>query len=126
MKEITKYLVIGLGGFIGANARYIIGGWVQQKWGSSFPYGTFVINITGSFILGLFATLALRFTWSEYLRLWVAIGFVGAYTTFSTFEYETLRLIMEGRQYFAAAFNVLGSVMVGFLQPIWGLSQGAC
>lgn len=116
-----KYLVIGLGGFIGANARYIIGGWVQQKWGSSFPYGTFVINVTGSFVLGLFATLALRFTWNEYLRLWVAIGFVGAYTTFSTFEYETLRLIMEGRQYFAAAINVLGSVMVGFFATYLGV-----
>lgn len=116
-----KYLVIGLGGFIGANARYIIGGWVQQKWGSFFPYGTFVINVTGSFVLGLFATLALRFTWNEYLRLWVAIGFVGAYTTFSTFEYETLRLIMEGRQYFAAAINVLGSVMVGFFATYLGV-----
>lgn len=121
MKGIAKYLVIGLGGFIGANARYIVGGWVQQQWGSSFPYGTFFINITGSFILGLFATLALRFSWSEFLRLWVAIGFVGAYTTFSTFEYETLRLVMEGRQYIAAALNVLGSVMVGFFAAYLGV-----
>ena len=116
-----KYLVVGMGGFIGANARYIIGGWAQQKWGASFPYGTFLINVTGCFILGLFATLALRFTWSDYWRLLIAIGFVGAYTTFSTFEYETLRLIAEGSRYRDAAFNILGSVIAGFFAAYLGV-----
>jgi len=60
MKELTKYLVVGLGGFLGANARYLIDGWVHQKLGGSFPYGTLVINSSGSFVLGLFATLALK------------------------------------------------------------------
>jgi CrcB protein len=121
MKELSKYLVVGLGGFIGANTRYIVGGWVQQRLGTGFPYGTFVINVSGCFILGLFATLALRFPWSDYWRLLIAIGFVGAYTTFSTFEYETLRLISEGNRLGAAAVNILGSVAAGFFAAYLGV-----
>ncbi len=117
----TKYLVVGLGGFIGANARYILGGWVQQKCGTAFPFGTFVINVSGSFILGMFATLALRYTWSDSWRLLIAIGFVGAYTTFSTFEYETIQLIAEGSRYKAAAVNLLGSVIAGFFAAYLGV-----
>lgn len=116
-----KCLIVGLGGFVGANARYLLGGWVQQRWGPSFPAGTFVINVSGSFLLGLFATLALRLTWGEEWRLLIAIGFLGAYTTFSTFEYETLQLIAEGRQYGAAAFNLLGSVLIGFAAAYLGI-----
>lgn len=114
-------LIVGLGGFVGAVARYLVGGWVQQRWGTAFPYGTFVINVSGSFILGLFATLALRFAWGEPWRLLIAIGFVGAYTTFSTFEYETLRLIAEGNRYGAAAVNLLGSVIAGFAAAYLGV-----
>jgi CrcB protein len=110
---MAKYLVVGIGGFIGANARYIVGGWVAQKWGTSFPYGTFIINVTGCFILGMFATLTQGFLWSEYWRLLVAIGFVGAYTTFSTFEYETLQLVAQGT-WPRAVFNIIGSVLCGF------------
>jgi CrcB protein len=114
-------LIVGLGGFAGAVARYLIGGWVQQRWGAAFPYGTFVINVSGSFILGLFATLAMRFAWGEPWRLLIAIGFVGAYTTFSTFEYETLRLIAEGNRHGAAAVNLLGSVIAGFAAAYLGV-----
>ena len=108
-----KYLVVGLGGFIGANARYILGTWVGKQWGTAFPYGTFVINVTGCFILGLFATLALRFAWNDNWRLLIAIGFVGAYTTFSTFEYETLQLVADG-SWPRALLNILASVILGF------------
>lgn len=121
MKDLTKLLVVGMGGFIGANARYLVGGWVAQRWGAAFPYGTFVINVTGCFILGLFATLALRFAWSEYWRLLIAIGFVGAYTTFSTFEYETLRLIADGNRWRPALLNVMGSVTLGFAAAYLGV-----
>lgn len=121
MKDSLKYLVVGLGGFAGANTRYIVGGWVQQRWGAGFPYGTFVINVTGCFILGLFATLAMRFAWNEHWRLLIAIGFVGAYTTFSTFEYETLRLLIEGTRWKAAAANVLGSAVAGLLAAYLGV-----
>ena len=108
-----KYLVVGIGGFIGANARFIVGNWASKRWGTDFPYGTFVINITGSFILGLFAALMLRYAWNDYWRLLIAIGFVGAYTTFSTFEYESLMLVSEGA-WGRALVNLLGSVILGF------------
>jgi|SRR5579872_3351769 len=116
-----KLLVVGIGGFIGSNARYLVGEWAQRRWGPGFPYGTFVINISGCFILGLFATLALRLSWSPQWRLLIAVGFVGAYTTFSTFEYETLQLIVQGSRYRAAAANLLGSILVGFFAAWLGV-----
>jgi CrcB protein len=108
-----NYLLVGLGGFIGANIRYIVGNLVGRMLGIGFPYGTFIINITGSFILGLFSTLALRLGWWDGWRLIVAVGFVGAYTTFSTFEYETLRLLVDGQRWEAASMNIVGSVVFG-------------
>jgi fluoride exporter len=113
-----KMLIIGLGGFIGANARYLLGGWVQQRWGSSFPMGTFLINVIGSFILGFFMPVALSLGWSEKWRLFIAMGLVGAFTTFSTFEYETLNLMVR-KEYLAAILNVFGSLVVAFLAA-WG------
>ena len=122
-KNLMPYLVIGLGGFFGANARFIVARWAAQKWGTQFPFGTFIINITGSFILGLFATLAARFAWSDYWRLLIAIGFVGAYTTFSTFEFESLQLLAQGS--FARAFaNIVGSVCFGFGAAYLGVFVG--
>jgi len=111
---------VGLGGFLGANARYWLGGWIQSRWGTAFPWATFVINITGSFVLGLFVTLiterfALRHALS--LRLVIAIGFVGAYTTFSTFELETLALV-ETATWLRAFANAFGSLFAGFV-AVW-------
>jgi CrcB protein len=111
---------VGLGGFLGANARYWLGGWVAERWGTDFPWATFVINITGSFILGLFVTLiteryVVRFALP--LRLLVAIGFVGAYTTFSTFEFETLALV-ETSAWLRAFGNAFGSLIAGFV-AVW-------
>lgn len=121
MKELAQILLVGLGGFIGAIARYAIDGWVQSLWGTGFPYGTFVINISGSFILGVFATLSLTLGWNEHWRLLVAMGILGAYTTFSTFEYETLQLIVQGGRYRAAALNLVGSVLAGLLAAYLGI-----
>jgi CrcB protein len=120
MKDLANCLVVGMGGFIGANIRYFLGRWAAQKWGTDFPYGTFVINVSGSFILGLFATLAARLAWNDAWRLLVAIGFVGAFTTFSTFEYETFELIRQNNLA-RAGVNVLGSVLVGFLAVYLGV-----
>jgi CrcB protein len=111
---------VGLGGFLGANARYWLGGWVQERWGSAFPWSTFLINMTGSFILGLFVTLiseryAVRH--APTLRLAIAIGFVGAYTTFSTFEFETLMLV-ETSAWLRAFANAFGSLLAGFFS-VW-------
>ena len=120
MKEI---LWVGLGGFVGANARYLLGLWVATRYGTSFPLGTFIINITGSFILGLIMGLLDAHVLAPAVRLALGIGFVGAYTTFSTFTYETLRLIESGSLLLATA-NVVGSVAVGMLAAIAGLAAG--
>lgn len=103
--------MIALGGALGALARYGVGSWVMNRTGPGFPWGTFVINATGSFILGLFATLiGERYLTHANWRPFVTIGFVGAYTTFSTFEYESLQLGSSWR----ALGNLVGSVVVGY------------
>lgn len=121
---MDKYLLIGLGGFLGANARYLLGGWVADRLSPSFPYGTLVINATGSFVIGLFLSLITeRFQAPPGLRLFFAIGFLGAYTTFSTFTYESLSLF-EARAYAAAATNVIGSVVIGLVAVALGAALG--
>lgn len=119
MDTLTKYLAVAAGGALGAAARYFLGGTILSRVASPFPVATFVINVTGSFVLGFFLTVASeRAEFSPHLRLAVAVGFVGAYTTFSTFEYETLRLAEE-RGFLLALLNVVLSVVVGFA-AVWG------
>ena len=115
---MDKFIVVAVGGAVGAIARYWLGGWISSKLPIRFPLGTFVINVTGSFIIGFFLTLiSNRITIHPNWRLLVAVGFVGAYTTFSTFEYETLKLIEEGN-ILSAALNVVLSVVLGFI-AVW-------
>lgn len=110
-----NYLIIGVGGFLGAIVRYSLGAWIGQKWGRSFPLGTFIINVSGSFLLGLVMSLATeRFMVNPQWRLFLAVGFLGAYTTFSTFEYETGGLLRDSEWMLAAA-NVIFSVFAGFI-----------
>jgi fluoride exporter len=109
--------MIGIGGFAGAIARYVLGNYIGSRLGVRFPYGTFVINISGSFLIGFILVLLARTTASQYWRYLIPIGFIGAYTTFSTFEYETLRAIQEG-QPMTGLLNVGLSVVVGFV-AVW-------
>ena len=112
---MMNYLIIGAGGFVGAITRYILAIWIGQRWGRSFPLGTFIINVSGSFLIGLLMTLmAERFTENPQWRLLLVVGFLGAYTTFSTFEYETGALLKDSEWLFAS-LNVILSVFVGFL-----------
>ena len=120
MKEM---LWIGVGGFAGANARYLLGTWIAERLGASFPYGTFVINVTGSFALGLLVALIEGHGLSPVVRLSLAIGFLGAYTTFSTFTFETLRLIENGNALLALT-NAVGSLVVGLLAGLLGMVVG--
>lgn len=120
MGSVTTYLAVGMGGFIGANARYLLGQWAANRFGTGFPYGTFLINMIGCLIIGSFGTLANRLAWNDHWRLLIAIGFVGAFTTFSTFEYESFQLVSEGNLMRAGA-NVLGSVLVGFFAVYIGV-----
>lgn len=111
---MSKYLLIGLGGFLGANARYLIGVWADTHYDGSFPAGTFLINVSGSFLLALFMVIATeRVPISPEWRFLIAVGFFGAYTTFSTFSVETWRLVEDGA-WLLALGNAMGSVLLGF------------
>ena len=104
------YLAISVGAVLGANARYLVGGWVTDRFGTSFPIGTLLVNVTGSFAIGLFLTLiGERLVVADWWRPLVAIGFLGSYTTFSTFSFETLALVQSG-SWGLAGLNVVGSV----------------
>ena len=116
---MLKYVVVGLGGFLGAIARFWLGAYIGNRMGTKFPYGTFVINISGSFLIGLvITTLSGRADWSPNWRYLIPIGFLGGYTTFSSFEYETLRTIQDGQIGLGILYVGL-SVFVGFL-AVWG------
>jgi len=120
VSDVVTFMIIGLGGFAGANARYLIGRAALQRWGPAFPYGTLIINVAGCFVLGLFGTLAERLAWNDAWRLVIAVGFLGAFTTFSTFEYETFHLVTAGSLARAGA-NILLSVAVGFAAVAGGV-----
>ncbi len=112
---MANIFIIGIGGFLGAISRYGVALWIGQRWGRTFPLGTFLINISGSFLIGLLMSLFTeRFMVNPQWRLLLVVGFLGAYTTFSTFEYETGALMKDG-EWLIAMLNVVLSVIVGFV-----------
>lgn len=116
--------MISIGAILGANARYWLGGWVAQKFGPGFPLGTLLINLSGSFILGFFLTLmAERWIVDPNWRLLVAVGFLGSYTTFSTYTYESLNLMLTG-QPGLGALNLFGSTLLGAAAVLGGIFLG--
>jgi CrcB protein len=115
---------IAVGGAAGAVSRYLLQGWVDDLAGGRFPWGTFVINISGSFALGLIFALAVdRAVLSPEVRVPIMVGFISAYTTFSTLMLESWRLVEEGDLVFALA-NLAGSVVVGMIAVVAGLAVG--
>jgi CrcB protein len=116
---LQKYLLIALGGAAGSIARYWVGSTVSGRIGTKFPYGTFVINITACIIIGFALTfLSKRADCSPAWRYLVPIGFIGAYSTFSTYEWETLSTLRSGA-FFLAALYAVGSLLLG-LVAVWG------
>ena len=117
-------LLVGAGGFLGAISRYLVDGWIATVTRGGFPWGTLIVNVSGSFALGLLFALSVeRGVLSPALRAPMLIGFIGAYTTFSTLTLETWRLVETG-SYIAAVANMGGSVVLGLIAVVAGLAIG--
>ena len=124
-ERFTPWIAVSLGGLLGAPARYFAGKWAMDHWGSGFPWGTLLINLTGSFVLGFYLTLITeRFSGRSSTRLFFATGFLGAYTTFSTFSYETVHFIQNG--HVARAMVYAGvSLIGGLIAVVLGVEAAA-
>jgi fluoride exporter len=117
-------LLIGIGGFAGAIARYVLDGWVATRTAAAFPFGTLAVNVTGSLLIGLlFALMIERGALSAELRGPLMIGFVGAYTTFSTLALETWRLAEDGA-WLLALGNLAASAILGIVAVVAGVAIG--
>ncbi len=119
---LRELIWIGLAGAFGSLSRYTVSGWVYELLGRGFAYGTLVVNITGCFLLGLLMELSLTGDLvPPGLRMPLAAGFLGAFTTFSTFSYETMRYIEDGA-WLLGLQNVAASLALGLLATWLGLS----
>ncbi len=113
-------LVVAAGGALGAVSRYITTGWVQSLSGDFFPWGTLVVNVLGSLALGFGLVWLQASVASAEARQFVAIGFLGSFTTFSTFSFETVAMLRDGEWWRAGGY-VAGSVVVGLAAVIFGM-----
>ncbi len=115
---MIRYLLVLFGGGVGALARYVAASAIMARFGGKFPLGTLVINVTGSFLIGFLMTmLTERFQLDPRWRLLLVVGFLGGYTTFSSFEWETFTSVREGALW-AGMLNVVSSVMLGYV-AVW-------
>ena len=115
---MIRYLLVLIGGGTGAMARYAAGSAIMTRFGGTFPLGTLVINVTGSFLIGFLMTmLTERFKLDPNWRLLLVVGFLGGYTTFSSFEWETYGTLRDGARWMGA-LNVVSSVMLGYA-AVW-------
>ena len=118
---MLKLFILGIAGAAGTISRYLLGGWTHQLFGAEFPYGTLVVNISGCLAIGFLGTLAEeRFLISPQIRTALLIGFLGAFTTFSSFAYETWSMFKDGEM-MMAGLNVLASVIICFVGLLIGV-----
>jgi CrcB protein len=116
---LQKYLLIAVGGALGSLARYWVGSTISGRLGTRFPYGTLVVNITACVIIGFSLTyLGRRADLNPAWRFFIPIGFIGAYSTFSTYEWETLSTMRSGA-FFLAAIYAVSSLVLGLIS-VWG------
>jgi len=125
METWGKILALSVGGVAGVNARYWLGVWINRWASSQFPWATFSINVSGAFAIGFLTALLARWSPHSHLRLLVLVGFLGGYTTFSTFAFESVTLWQRGEWAFSLA-NMAGSVLAGCAAVVLGaaLAQG--
>ncbi len=115
-------LLIGLGGFLGANARYLVSVWTARHIDPALPWGTLVVNVTGSLVIGVFLAWTTEWVLADpALRFLLAVGFCGSYTTFSSYAFETVVLLEEGHLW-AAAGNFLLNNVVSILAVVAGIA----
>jgi fluoride exporter len=114
----VQYVAIAVGAVLGANLRFVVGNWAAERFGAEFPYGTFLINVSGAFAIGIvLAFIGERIGLNPLWRLFFATGFLGGYTTFSSYAWEALALVQDG-DWLPAGIYVLGSNAVGFV-GVW-------
>lgn len=115
-------ILVAIGGSIGSVLRYLIAKWAAEKIDFTLPYGTFIVNIVGCFIIGFFMTIVTeRAVVSPYWRLFVTVGFVGGLTTFSSFSYESIQLLLQSN-FFQGFCNIGGNVIIGLFATWLGIS----
>jgi CrcB protein len=118
---MTRFLMVCLGGAFGTGTRYLVGGWAQRALGTAFPYGTLIINLVGSFLLAVIMYLSLEVGLiPANTRVVLATGVMGGFTTYSTFNYETLKLLQTG-SVAIGALNVAGTVVGCLAAGVLGL-----
>jgi CrcB protein len=121
---LETILFVAIGGGVGSVTRYLTSVWAAERFGVDFPYGTLLVNVVGCYLIGLFMVLATeRFMLSAHWRLLVASGFLGGLTTFSSFGYETLKLVQDGA--FALALqNIAANLVTGLVATWLGIISG--
>jgi fluoride exporter len=115
---LDRYLVVLAGAGLGGLARYVAGSWIMLKYGGRFPLGTLIINVTGSFLIGVLMTLLTeRLNPHPNWRLFLVVGVLGGYTTFSSFEYEIYQSVRDGARWMGLLY-LTGSVALGYM-GVW-------
>lgn len=118
---MNDYLIIAIGGAAGAVTRYLIGTLALNKFGLHFPYGTLFANVIGCLIIGLFMTFFTeRFVMNPAWKFFITIGFLGGLTTFSSFSYESIKLLLS-EQYLYGFINIMANMLIGFGATLCGI-----
>ena len=117
---MTRFLIVALGAALGANARYLLGLWAANRFGISFPYGTLIVNVAGSFLLGfVLAVTTERLSLSTETRLLLIVGFFGSFTTFSSYAVESL-VLLRASGWWSALLNVVGNNLLSLIAALLG------